>query len=83
MLRMASVSKPFSGEAVNITCHLINRSPSVALGFDIRERVWTEKGISYKYLRVFGCKAFIHILKEERPELDSKTIPCIFVSYGD
>ncbi|KAL6327081.1 hypothetical protein AAG906_013828 [Vitis piasezkii] len=28
------------------------------------------------HLRVFGCKAFVHILKDERSKLDAKTRPC-------
>ena len=64
-------------------CYLINRSPSVPLGFDILERVWTGKDVSYSHLKVFGCKAFIHVPKEQRSKLDSKSTPCIFVGYGD
>ena len=41
MLRMANLPKSFWGEAVVIACYLINRSPSVPLGFDIPKRVWT------------------------------------------
>ena len=33
-------------------------------------------------LRVFGCKAFVHIPKDERSKLDAKTIPCVFIGYG-
>ena len=50
--------------------------------FDIPEKVWTEKDVSYSHLKVFGCKAFAHVLKEQRLKLDSKAIPCIFVGYG-
>ena len=35
------------------------------------------------YLKVFGCKAFFHVPKEQRSKLDSKSTPCIFVGYGD
>ncbi|KAJ0501528.1 putative RNA-directed DNA polymerase [Helianthus annuus] len=43
----------------------------------------TDNGdVSYDDLRVFGCKAFVHIPKDERTKLDVKTKPCIFVGYG-
>ncbi|GKV35980.1 hypothetical protein SLEP1_g44167 [Rubroshorea leprosula] len=58
MLRMATLPKPFWGEAINTVVYLINRSPSVPLNFEIPE-------------------------KEQRSKLDDKTIPCIFVGYGD
>ncbi|KAJ0754054.1 putative RNA-directed DNA polymerase [Helianthus annuus] len=45
-------------------------------------KVWSGKDVSYDDLRVFGCKAFVHIPKDERTKLDVKTKPCIFVGYG-
>uniref|UniRef100_A0A2N9HFH0 Uncharacterized protein n=1 Tax=Fagus sylvatica TaxID=28930 RepID=A0A2N9HFH0_FAGSY len=38
---------------------------------------------SYAHLKVFGCKTFAHVLKEQRLKLDDKATPCIFVGYGD
>ncbi|GKU94478.1 hypothetical protein SLEP1_g7975 [Rubroshorea leprosula] len=83
MLKMATLPKPFCGEAVNTAVYLINRSPSVPLNFQIPEKAWTEKDVGYSHLRVFGCKAFMHVPKEHRSKLDDKAIPCIFVGYGD
>ncbi|OMO51796.1 Reverse transcriptase, RNA-dependent DNA polymerase [Corchorus capsularis] len=67
---------------VKVACYLINRSPSAPLGFDIPEKVWSDKNPSYAHLKVFGCKAFLHVPKEQRSKLDSKVTPCIFVGYG-
>ena len=64
ILRMAKLPKSFQGEAIQTTCYLINRSPSIPLGFDILERVWSGYDISYFHLKVFGCKAFAHVSKE-------------------
>ena len=36
-----------------------------------------------KHLRVFGCNAYVHVPKEERGKLDSKSKKCIFVGYGN
>ncbi|OMO59210.1 Integrase, catalytic core [Corchorus capsularis] len=82
MLRMAKLPKAFWGEAVKVACYLINRSPSAPLGFDIPKKVWLGKDPSYAHLKVFGCKTFLHVLKEQRSKLDSKATPCIFVGYG-
>ena len=41
--------------------HIINLSPSVPLEGDIPQRVWTGKDVSYKHLRVFSCRALVHI----------------------
>lgn len=83
MLRMSNLPKSFWGETVGTAVYLINRAPSVPLEFDIPERVWFGKDPSYSHLRVFGCKAFMHVPKEHRLKLDFKTSPCVFVGYGD
>ena len=83
MLMTAKLSKQFWGEAVRTACYLINRSPSVPLGFDIPQEIWTGKGTSYSHLKVFGCKAFMHVPKEQRSKLDYKATPCIFLGYGE
>ncbi|KAM1152104.1 hypothetical protein EV1_034405 [Malus domestica] len=82
MLRTTKLSKQFWGEAVRTACYLINRSPSVPLGLNVPERVWTGNDMSYSYLKVFGCKAFVHVPKEQRLKLDYKATPCIFLGYG-
>ncbi|KAL6336690.1 hypothetical protein AAG906_036004 [Vitis piasezkii] len=43
--------------------------------------IWSNNEISYDHLRVFGCKAFVHIPKDERSKLDAKTRPCVFIGY--
>ena len=82
MLSHAKLPKSFWGEAMRTTVDLINLSPSVPLQGDVPERVWRGKDISYNHLRVFGCKAFVHIPKDERSKLDNKAKACIFLGYG-
>ncbi|VFQ78638.1 unnamed protein product [Cuscuta campestris] len=43
------------------------------------KEVWTGKRASYKQLKVFGCRAFVHIPKDERAKLDAKTKECIYL----
>jgi hypothetical protein len=45
--------------------------------------IWKDMDISYDHLRVFGCRVFVHIPKDERSKLDSKTNECIFMGYGN
>ena len=82
MLSHAKLPKPFWGEAMRTAIHLINLSPSIPLDGDIPERVWIGKDVSYKHLRVFGCRAFVHVPKDERSKLDKKAKQCIFLGYG-
>ena len=82
MLSHSKLPKSFWGEAMRTSIDLINLSPSVPLKGDVPERVWTGKNVSYDNLRVFGCKAFVHIPKDERSKLNVKAKPCIFLGYG-
>ena len=82
MLSHSKLPKSFWGEVMRTSIDLINLSPSVPLKGDVPERAWTEKDVSYDNLRVFGCKAFVHIPKDERSKLDVKAKPCIFLGYG-
>ena len=69
MLSHAKLSKSFWGEAMRIAVDLINLSPSVPLDGNVLKRVWIGKDVSYSYLRVFGCRAFVHIPRDERSSL--------------
>jgi hypothetical protein len=51
--------------------------------FEIPNRVWSKKNVSYSHLRVFECKPYVHIPKEHRSKLDDKATPYIFLSYGN
>ncbi|RVX08547.1 Retrovirus-related Pol polyprotein from transposon TNT 1-94 [Vitis vinifera] len=46
---------------------------------DVPERVWTRKDVSYDHLRVFGCRTFVHVPKDERSKLDVKEKSFIFL----
>ncbi|KAG8388096.1 hypothetical protein BUALT_Bualt02G0089700 [Buddleja alternifolia] len=66
MLPHSKLPKSFLGEAMRTVVDLINISSSAPLDGDIPDRVWSGKDISYKHLRVFGCRAFVHIPRDER-----------------
>jgi hypothetical protein len=66
---------------LNTTVHLITRSLSHALDDDILKRVWKSKDVSYDHIRVFDCRAFVHIPNDERSKLDSKDRIVYFLGY--
>lgn len=51
------------------------------MGFDIPKIVWSSRDVSYSHLKVFECKAFACVSKEQRQKLYDKAIPCIFLGY--
>nr|GEZ05041.1 retrovirus-related Pol polyprotein from transposon TNT 1-94 [Tanacetum cinerariifolium] len=82
LLSHAGLPASFWGEALNMAVHVINLTPCVPLRFDVPNRVWSGKDVSYSHLRVFGCKASVHIPKDERSKLDVKNKPYVFLGYG-
>lgn len=82
LLSQAKLPRYFWGEALSTVVHVLNLTPCVSLNFDVPNRVWSGKDVSYDHLRVFGCMAYVHVPKDERSKLDDKTKKCVFVGYG-
>ena len=83
MLAHAKLSKTFWVEALMTLTYVINISPSAPLDGDVPQRVWTSKDVLYRHLEVFGCLAYVHVVKDKWGKLDLKTRLCIFLGYGD
>ena len=69
-------------EAISTAAYLRNRSPTRAVAGMIPNEAWTGQKPQVDGLQVFGCQAFVHIPKEERKKLDSKSKGCIYLGYG-
>ena len=78
MLSHSKLRKPFWGEGIRIEVDFRNLSPSAPLDGDVPKSVWTRNNVSYKHLKVFGCRAYVHIPKYKRSKLDNRRKPCIF-----
>eukprot|EP00253_Pinus_taeda_P022501 PITA_22501 len=65
------------------TCYLVNISTSSVLEDKTPQEVWTGKKTSLSHLRVFVCDAYVHVPKEKRTKLDTKSEKCIFIGYRD
>ena len=83
MLSEAKLPKHFWGEALYTAVHVINLSSAVALNSEVPNKIWFGKNVKYDHLRVFGCKSFVHVPKDERSKLDAKSRQCIFIGYGE
>lgn len=62
--------------------YLINKSLNASLQFKTPEELWSGHSLSYDKLRMFGCEAYMHVSRELRANLDTKSHKCIFVGYG-
>lgn len=61
---------------------LTNLSLSTPSDDNIPKRFQNEKYISSRYLKVFGCRAYVHIPENMRLKLNDKAKKCIFLGYG-
>eukprot|EP00253_Pinus_taeda_P033574 PITA_33574 len=79
MLSGAGLGQEFWAEVVQKACYLVNKSPSSVLEDKTPQKVWNGKKPSLSHPRVFGCDAYVHVPKEKRTKLDSKSEKCIFI----
>ncbi|KAL5740548.1 hypothetical protein ACOSQ2_029728 [Xanthoceras sorbifolium] len=78
MLSNSGLSKDFWAEAASTACHLVNRSPSTAIGIKTPEELWSGKPAEYSDLKVFGCPAYAHV---NDGKLEPRSKRCIFIGY--
>lgn len=83
MLGDSGLPKRFWAEALSTATYLKNRSPTKALEQLTPVEAWTGRKPNVRHLRVFGCRAFAHIPRDERDKLDPKTRPCWLMGYGE
>lgn len=81
MLADACLPNQYWGEAVVTAAYIQNKLPT-------REREVTpyqlrhNKKPDLSFLKVFGCRAFAHVLKPKRKKLDAKARKCVMVGYS-
>ena len=83
MLQGKNISNVFLAKAINTTVYLKNRRRTKSLELKTPFEAFYGYKPKVSHLRVFGCKAFAHIPKDERRKLDAKSIKCIFIGYCD
>lgn len=79
MLQDASLAQKFWAEAVNTAVYIRNRCPTKAVMGCTPEEKWSNRKVSIKHFRIFGCVAYA--LNPNRKKLDSKCKRYIFVGY--
>lgn len=82
MFSNAKLEKSLWGKPLRTDVDLIDLSPRGPLNGEFPNEFWKDKNVSYNHVKVFGCKAFVHIPKDERLKLDPQK-KCIFLGYGN
>ena len=83
MLHHAQKPLTFWAEAISTACYVRNRSPTAFLKNVTPYKHWYGKKPDVSNLKVFGCKAYVHVPDAKRKDkFDKKSIPCVFVGYS-
>ena len=83
MLLDSKLPHNFWAEALVTAAYIRNRIPTKAVDSMTPYEAWTSLKPTVNHFRIFGCDAFVHIPKDERHKLDSKSKKCIFLGYGE
>jgi len=67
-------------EACRLAAYLKNRSPHKAIGCIPFEMYYGKKP-DLGYLRIFGCRVYVHLEEEHRKKWDSRTVEAVFFGY--
>lgn len=82
MLLDAKLEKKYWGEAVVTAAYLQNRLPTRAVDVTPFE-LWYGKKPYLGHLRVYGCKAWVHVPDVKRGKFDSKARKLTFIGYSE
>lgn len=84
MLNDAGLPNTYWGDAILYSAHILNRVPTRATNGDITpHEAFTGNKPSVSHLRVFGCKAHVHIPEEKRQKLGVKSLECVNLGYAE
>ncbi|KIL57633.1 hypothetical protein M378DRAFT_16140, partial [Amanita muscaria Koide BX008] len=84
LLKGADLPDSYWGFAVNYATYIINRSPTRTLKNNSTPfEAYTGNKPSVSHLRVFGCKAYVHVPDEKRQKLQAKTLECTHLGYSE
>lgn len=82
LLCQANLDSKLWAEAIYTAVYCKNRSPTIALNKKTPIEVWTGDKPDLSHMRIFGCRAFVHIPKCQRKKWDNKAKEMIFVGYS-
>ena len=67
--------------AVKAKLHIYNITPIKWADYKTPKELWSGEKPNISHLRVFGCLAWVHILKQRRHKLEPKSRAMIFIGY--
>jgi hypothetical protein len=83
MLSQARLPRSMWQDAASAYIHVHNRTPSNSRGFKTPHELFLGKVPSVKHLRIWGCLAYVHLQKDQRPPLSARAKRCVFIRYAE
>lgn len=81
MLLNTNLPQELWAEAVNTAVYLLNRRPCKSNDNKTPYELWFNKAPALQHLKIFGSLAFVHIPKQFRSKLESKSKKLVMVGY--
>ena len=81
MWHAAGLSNGFWKHAVRTAVHVYNVTPISKAKFLTLKEMWSGTKLDISHLCIFGCVAYVHVLKGKRWKLNPKSREMIFVGY--
>ena len=73
MRHAAGLSDGFWKHTVGTAVHIYNVTPISKAEFLTPKEMWNSSKPDISHLRIFGCAAYVHVLKGKRRKLDPKS----------
>ena len=64
-----------------MAAHLHVKTPTKLLNSKTPYDMWYKHKPNYTYMHEIGCKAFILILNQHNPKINTRSIECILIGY--
>ncbi|VDB91614.1 unnamed protein product [Peniophora sp. CBMAI 1063] len=82
MLHHAGLALYFWQYAFDAALHVYNRTPMRRLGWKTPSELYTGNVPDVSHFRVFGCQAYVHVVKKKRKKLEKHArSDCSFLGY--
>ena len=84
ILSDAGLPNTYWGDVILYATHVLNHIPTCAIAKSLMpHKAFTGNKLSIAHLRIFGCKAHVHVPDEKQRKLDAKSIKCTFLGFAE
>jgi transposase InsO family protein len=83
MLQQAKLPTSMWGDALQLLVHIMNATPTSAIPEMTPYEAWHRSKPDLSMLHVFGCRAYVHVQKQDRMGLQPHSHKCIYTGFKE